>query len=307
MLVLSFTQVAKAEGKDSYSDLIDPAIEAKREAMIENQNLNKDNQHRFNLFNNELEGDSENEGIDESYESEKIMEEFAEYDKLISEAKDAELEEFLENYNDELPVGSISTRAAISGITHLKQPYSHWCGPTNVVQAMSFHASKQGAKFDAKDWLNKMGILMHYSAKSGSTTSDFMKIQLNNFRNVYNFSSTPYITGTIKEFGNDAANKVVTRLDGVLKKKSNAPIVLVHQYYLDGYKNVNPNINSGHYLTVGSVKKVADKHQAYLYDTNGKHFTKWWEPIGTGKGKKGTLTKAMYEKNLSSPNPVFIY
>lgn len=124
-----------------------------------------------------------------------------------------------------------------------------------------------------------------------------------------------YFIKTVKETNLRMIHEIYMKMDinqevllDCKTKKSNAPIVLVHQLYLKPYP-AGTNKALGHYLTVGGIRKSGEKYQAQLYNTQaGKQYHKvWWEDIGTGKGQNSTLTKAMYEKNLSSPNPVFVY
>ncbi|MBC1339369.1 DNRLRE domain-containing protein [Listeria innocua] len=296
----------KLEIAENYSQLISPEVEKQREEDIE-EVMTEESQKviPFSFVEKDV---LEANGLNESDVMKEVIEEYADYDKQISDAKDAELEAYLED-RDEISFNEeYTSRATITGIKHIKQNYKHWCGPANLTQALSFHASKIRYPYNTTKGQNNFGQLMGYNSKYGSTTSAQMARQMNMNKKFFKFSNTPYITGTIKEFGTGAANKVRTRLDGVITKKSNAPIVLVHQLYLKPYP-ARTSKALGHYLTVGGIRKSGGKYQAQLYNTQaGKQYHKvWWEDIGTGKGQNNTLTKAMYEKNLSSPNPVFVY
>lgn len=83
-------------------------------------------------------------------------------------------------------------------------------------------------------------------------------------------------------------------------------MVLVHQLYLSTYPKETDG-RYGHYLTVGAVQKYGSQYQARIYNTDRNRYMVSWENIGTGTGQNNTLTKAMYQKNLSSSNPVFVY
>ncbi|MBC1490835.1 hypothetical protein HCI99_03260 [Listeria booriae] len=294
----------KLETEENYSQLINPDVEQQREQDI--NAAKEEDEQTVTTFSLGEEGIVENNGLDESASMEAVMEQYAEYDKEISDAKDAELEAYLEERDELYPDGEPVSRASIAGIKLVRQKYQHWCGPANLTQALSFHASKIRYSYNTTKGQNNFGQLMGYSAKTGQTTSVQMAKQMNMNRNFFKFSSTPYITATIKEFGTGAANKIRTRLDGVLAKKSNAPMVLVHQLYLSSYPS-STNAKAGHYLTVGAIKKSGSQYQAQLYNTDGKRNMISWENIGTGTGQNNTLTKAMYQKNLSSSNPVFVY
>ncbi|MBC1373549.1 DNRLRE domain-containing protein [Listeria booriae] len=286
----------EAINEDNYTKLIDSEIEEERA-----KDIDKAEKSGSRLFATA----EENYGLNESIEMEKVIDKYSEYDKEISDAKDAELEKLIQERDLLYPDGEPTLRSSIAGIKLVKQKYNHWCGPANLAQALSYHMYKKRS-VDVKAIQNNFGIQMGYSYYYGKTTSQNMAVQINRYKNTYGFSKTPYITATIKEFGSGAANKIRTRLDGVLAQKSNAPMVLVHQLYLSKYP-AKTNPEAGHYLTIGGVRKYNGTYQAQAYNTDSKHNMVWWENIGTGVGQNNTLTKAMYQKNISSPNPVFVY
>lgn len=294
----------KMETEENYSELIDPEIEQQREQDMNAVKMEEDQKiSPFSLMEEEA---IENNGLDESTSMEAVIEKYAEYDKQISDAKDAELEAYLEEREELFPDGAPAARAKISGIQHVKQKHGHWCGPANLTQALSFHASKIRYSYNVTKGQDNFGQLMGYNKKIGQTTSVQMAKQMNMNKKFFKFTNTPYITATIKEFGTGAANKIRTRLDGVLAKNSNAPMVLVHQLYLSTYPVGTP-ATYGHYLTVGAIQKSGSQYQARIYNTDRNRYMVNWENIGTGTGQNNTLTKAMYQKNVSSPNPVFVY
>ncbi len=317
------TSVRAKEKKSTYVDLIDPKIEMQMKKDLESQAENADK-------NKTLIKTKEKDGVDD-FKGAVIAKKYVDYNKKLADAKDKEAEEFAAQNRKNPKLRAAATadyEYALNYCQLADQIYKHWCAPATVAQTLSFHAYKgtgQAWTYNdvqtAQAWTYNdvqtaqkvIAKEMGYTSKKGSASSFDVKDRLNTRAKGYKFSSTPYITATLREFGTGAADKVRSRLDYVISKRSNAPTLLVHQLYLSQYYG-STSPTAGHFITVTNVGHWGGQYLAVVYDVNqfnkmvkdGEGRRIWWEPIGTGTGQNNTLTKALYTKD-SPRNPCFVY
>ncbi|MEK5393410.1 C39 family peptidase [Margalitia sp. FSL K6-0131] len=181
------------------------------------------------------------------------------------------------------------------------QEYFNFCGPANARQALSFHKYKSGSSYTLPSQ-TKLGEAMGTFPDKGGTVSTYLADAINGYRDIYNFSKTPYIVGNIAQFSTPAVT-LENRVKATLRDQSTAPILLVRTDYLPYYNGEKWR----HYETVSGYDKDADQFR--LVDTNhhGSYSAIRWVKLGTTNSAK-SVARAVYEANLESPNnPVMIW
>lgn len=195
-----------------------------------------------------------------------------------------------------------ATKKYTINVTYFKQEYYNFCGVASGVQALSFHKSKSGSKEKLptqKHFGNTIGVL----PKGAGTSSTKLANGLNQYKHVYKFKDTPYIVGNIAQF-DKPETKLKSRVRDTLSGKKTAPILLLRTDFLKNYEGKEFR----HYVTVSGYDETKNKMR--LVDPN--HHTKYtnggiyWAPIGTKTSAYG-ITKAMYEADKESENPVMVW
>ncbi|PEQ47338.1 S-layer homology domain-containing protein [Bacillus thuringiensis] len=135
-------------------------------------------------------------------------------------------------------------------VSHQEQQRSTWCGPANVVQALSFHKSISGSSVSlpTQDTIaQEFGI---YYNNRGSSSSH-IKAAVNNFKSAHGLKGDNYILGDILNHS-DPAGILISRVRDAMKNKTNAPILLVDTAYIPRYGGKSFR----HYVTVSGYKST---------------------------------------------------
>ncbi|UII54747.1 C39 family peptidase [Cytobacillus spongiae] len=158
-------------------------------------------------------------------------EKLAEYEELANE-KDLLLLESLSSDQEQegyslmsLPEGEYYSLS----VTNYKQETGYWCGPASVRQSLSFHKTKSGSSTSLPSQTtlaSKAG-----TTSDGSTTTGLVTA-LNNYKSTYGLSGNPYVAADIENASNPQST-FETRIKGVLKDQTNAPILLIQTKYLN--------------------------------------------------------------------------
>ncbi|SDZ39277.1 Peptidase_C39 like family protein [Evansella caseinilytica] len=223
----------------------------------------------------------------------------AELEELAKE-KDQWLEETL--MEEDFRINNVADGEYYSiHVTNYKQENGYYCGPAAARQSLSFHKSKSGSSTGLpgqSTLASKIG-----TTKSGSTTTGIASA-LNSYKGTFSFSSNTYVAADITNVSSPRTT-FENRMKGVLKNKTNAPIVLLETRYLDRYdgksiRHYNTISAYSYDYTTGKKRmRAADPHYDAKY--RGTH----WDPIGSTSSKG--IFRAVYEADKAGSNKAMAY
>ncbi|EON70928.1 C39 family peptidase [Lysinibacillus sphaericus] len=185
-------------------------------------------------------------------------------------------------------------------VTYNKQAYSNFCGPAAGRQALSFHKEKSKSN-DSLPSQDNFGVTIGTLPNKGGTQSTNLRNGLNQYKNVYGFSSNPYIVGNLTDSANPA-NTFISRITDSLKNQKTAPILLTETEWIEQYKGTNYR----HYVTIsgynesGQTLRVVDPNHHTEFTGTGTYWTsigKATDNTTTGKG----IAKATYKADGANP------
>lgn len=162
-------------------------------------------------------------------------------EKLVKE-KDERLEETLKETDNTIQADPDGEFYSIT-VTNYKQERNYWCGPASARQSLSFHKSKSGSTTSLPSQ-NTLSSLIGTEYYGASTTTGIVKA-LNNYKSTFGFSANPYVAADITNVSNPQST-FEARIKGVLRNRTNAPIVLVETQYLPRYGGTTLR----HYFTI---------------------------------------------------------
>ncbi|MEQ6353450.1 C39 family peptidase [Lysinibacillus sp. M3] len=185
-------------------------------------------------------------------------------------------------------------------VTYNKQAYKNFCGPASGRQALSFHNVKSKSK-EALQTQEHFGVTIGVLPEKGPTKSTDLSNGLNKYKNVYGFSSTPYIVGSIID-SNDPQKTFISRIIDSLKNEKTAPILLTETEWIEQYKGTNFR----HYVTISGYKesnktlRVVDPNHHTKYTGTGTYWTTIGIATDTTREGKG-IAKAVYKADGANP------
>lgn len=192
-------------------------------------------------------------------------------------------------------------------VTYNKQAYKNFCGPASGRQALSFHKAKSKSK-EALPTQEHFGVTIGVLPEKGGTQSTNLRDGLNKYKNVYSFSSNPYIVGGIID-SKDPQKTFISRISDTLKGQKTAPILLTRTEWIDEYDGASFR----HYVTISGyneskkVLRVVDPNHLTKYTKGGTYWTSIGTATDTNKDGLG-IAKAVYQAEKEVPqNPVMIW
>lgn len=186
-------------------------------------------------------------------------------------------------------------------VTNFAQENGYYCGPASVRQSLSFHKSKIGSSTSLPSQstlASKIG-----TTTNGSTTSGIAK-GLNAYKSTFGFSGNPYVAADLTNVSNPRST-FETRIKGVLRNRTNAPIVLLQTKYLPRYsgksiRHYNTISGYSHNYSTGSKKmRTVDPH----YNSTYRGIR--WDPVGSTTSNG--VFRAVYEADKAGTNKAMAY
>ncbi|MDM5248723.1 C39 family peptidase [Lysinibacillus sp. G4S2] len=185
-------------------------------------------------------------------------------------------------------------------VTYNKQAYTNFCGPAAGRQALSFHKAKSKSKESLPSQEN-FGVTIGVLPEKGPTRSTDLRNGLNKYKNVYSFSSNPYIVGRIID-SKDPQTTFISRITDTLKEQKTAPILLTETEWIKQYKGTNYR----HYVTISGYKesdktlRVVDPNHHTEFTGTGTYWTSIGSATDTTTDGKG-IAKAVYIADGANP------
>ncbi|WP_255247447.1 C39 family peptidase [Paucisalibacillus globulus] len=187
-------------------------------------------------------------------------------------------------------------------VTNYKQERDYWCGPASAKQSLSFHKRKSGSSTSLPTQ-TKLSSLIGTETNGASATTGIVTA-LNNYKNTFGFSANPYVAADLTNTSNPEY-VFNTRIKGVLKNRTNAPIVLVETKYLPRYSGKVLR----HYFTISGYSHEYATGKKLMKTVDPNYMTaylgSYWDPIGS-KTTNGVF-RAVYQADVSAGNMAMAY
>lgn len=186
-------------------------------------------------------------------------------------------------------------------VTNYMQETGYWCGPASVRQSLSYHKTKSGS---ATALPSQTTLASKAGTTTDGSTTTGLRNALNAYQSTYGFSANPYVVADVTNTTNPLST-FETRVKGVLRNNTNAPIVLVETQYIPRYAGKALR----HYVTVSSY--------AYEYATGAKdlktvdpnymtaYYGAYWDPMGSTTANG--VFRAVYNADLHGSNYAMTY
>lgn len=214
--------------------------------------------------------------------------------------KDIMLEKYLEETSSSVNANPDGEWYGIN-VTAYKQEKTYWCGPASARQTLSFHKGKSGSGTALPSQTTLSGKIG--TTTSGSTTTGIAS-GLNAYAATYGYTGNKYVAANLKNLTNPLAT-FETRIKGVLKSQTNAPVILIQTKYLPRYNGVSIR----HYNTVSaySYETATGKKQIKMVDPhyNTAYYGVSWNPLGS-QTVNGVF-RAVYEADKAGSNMAMAY
>ncbi|AVK86156.1 hypothetical protein C3943_22955 [Lysinibacillus sp. B2A1] len=189
-------------------------------------------------------------------------------------------------------------------VTYNMQEYTNFCGPASGRQALSFHKANSNSN-QALPSQEQFGITIGVLKNGNGTSSTNLANGLNQYKNVYGFSSNPYIVGNLSQATNPT-NTFISRISATLGDSKTAPILLTETQWISQYKGKNYR----HYVTISGYNqsdntlRVVDPNHNTQYTGTGTYWTSIGNATDTSTDKTG-IAKAVYK--AEGGNPVMVW
>ncbi|TPE68844.1 C39 family peptidase [Halalkalibacterium halodurans] len=219
--------------------------------------------------------------------------------EALAKEKDQWLEETLK---EDMRINTVTEGEFYTiSVSNYKQENGYYCGPASARQTLSFHKSKSGSSTSLPSQstlASKIG-----TTSSGSTTSGIAS-GLNSYKSTFGFSSNPYVAADITNVSSPKST-FETRVKGVIKNKTNAPIVLMETKYLTRYDGKA----SRHYNTISGYSYEYSSGKKRMRTVDPHHEDKYrgiqWDSVGSTSSNG--VFRAVYEADKAGSNKAMAY